>query len=95
MRSAAAVIGSVAPPGELSRRDEVQLLLKGLPKACDDAKEALLQGRRASRYYRARYGRGADTQRKHAETVAAMPSKADVQAWALSRCIRVSDPLDL
>lgn len=93
VRSYTALVAAIAPPGELARTDEVQLLLKGLPAACDDAKEAMLQGKRASRYYRSRYGRGAELQRRQAEGVLAAGSEAEAQAWARGRCIKVNDPL--
>ncbi|AIN95452.1 hypothetical protein LPMP_050110 [Leishmania panamensis] len=87
------IIEGITPPkSELSRVDEVGLLLKHLPTACDEAKQLQHDAQYASRYYRARFNRGSQLQLKHATHVAAASSAAEVQQWARSRLHPISDP---
>ncbi|CCW64433.1 unnamed protein product [Phytomonas sp. EM1] len=91
--SLAQTMDKIIPQKGISREDEVKLLLEKLPLACKEAKEQYLVAQRASRYYRARYGRGSEVQRKQAKMVLEMPDE-DVVRWARSRCMLVRDPLD-
>ncbi|CBZ23366.1 conserved hypothetical protein [Leishmania mexicana MHOM/GT/2001/U1103] len=87
------VIEDIIPPrSELSRVDEVGLLLKHLPAACDKSKQLQHDAEYASRYYRARFNRGSQLQLKHANHIAAASSPAEVQQWARSRLHPISDP---
>ncbi|AYU75916.1 hypothetical protein conserved [Leishmania donovani] len=91
--TARSVIEDIIPPrSELSRVDEVGLLLKHLPAACDKAKQLQHDAQYASRYYRARFSRGSQLQWKHATQVAAASGPAEVQQWARSRLYPISDP---
>ncbi|KAG5487020.1 hypothetical protein LSCM1_07687 [Leishmania martiniquensis] len=91
--TARAVIEKIIPPkSELSRVDEVGLLLKHLPSACDEAKQLRHDAQYASRYYRARFNRGSRLQLKHATHIAAASDLAEVQEWARSRLHPISDP---
>ncbi|CCW69025.1 unnamed protein product [Phytomonas sp. Hart1] len=86
-------VDQIAPSKTISRRDEVKLLLEQLPNACRDAKAQYLLAQRGSRYYRARYARGAELQRKQAKMLLEMPD-ADAVGWAKGRCMPVRNPLD-
>ncbi|KAG5511377.1 hypothetical protein JKF63_07340 [Porcisia hertigi] len=91
--TARSVIEDIIPPkSELSRVDEVGLLLKHLPAACDKAKQLQHDAQYASRYYRARFNRGTQLQLKHATHIAALSSPAEVQQWARSRLYPISNP---
>ncbi|KPI86687.1 hypothetical protein ABL78_4245 [Leptomonas seymouri] len=76
---------------ELSRVDEVGLLLKHLPAACDKAKELQHDAQYASRYYRARFRRGSQLQHKQCAHVASLSSPA-AQKWARAQLIPITDP---
>ncbi|GET85744.1 hypothetical protein, conserved [Leishmania tarentolae] len=88
----AVVEGIIPPKSDLSRVDEVGLLLKHLPAACDKAKQLQHDAQYTSRYYRARFNRGSELQMKHATHVAAASSPAEAQQWARSRLHPISDP---
>ncbi|KAG5486276.1 hypothetical protein CUR178_07587 [Leishmania enriettii] len=91
--TARSVIEEITPrQSELSRVDEVGLLLKHLPAACDEAKQLQHDAQFASRYYRARLNRGTQLQLKHAMHIAAVSDPAEVQQWARSRLHPISDP---
>ncbi|KEG05543.1 hypothetical protein DQ04_20671000 [Trypanosoma grayi] len=89
------VLHDVLPHGAGSRREEeVTALLERLPAHCNKAKQAMLHARRASTYYRSRYGRGLEAQRKQLQQVQHM-SDDEVRRWARSKCLPVRDPLVL
>lgn len=90
--TAASVVQGIVPAkSELSRVDELQLLLRHLPEACNRAKELQHDAQYASRYYRARFHRGSQLQQKQLSHVVALnPQKA--QQWARQRLHPVSDP---
>lgn len=91
--STAAVMNDIRPAkGEMSRSDEVRKLLEELPRSCDTAKQLLHDSQYASKYYRARFSRGMEGQRKQATEIAAMSSHEEVEAWARGRLCRIADP---
>lgn len=87
------VMQELFPSKDFSRRDEVRTLLKQLPQKCDEAKEALLQSQRASRYYRKRYGRGAESLQRISCILMKMDD-TEITRWAEGRCVSVRNPLD-
>lgn len=90
--SVKAVVENILPSQpELSRVDEVQLLLQRLPAACDAAKELQHSSQYASRYYRARLHRGSQLQEKQLKFVAEATPRA-AQEWARKRLQPVTDP---
>ncbi|KAK7198064.1 hypothetical protein NESM_000762100 [Novymonas esmeraldas] len=91
--TARAVVETVTPPSsEVSRVDEVALLLRDLPAACDAAKQLQHDALYASRYYRARFSRGTQLQLRQATHLAELANPEDVQQWARSRLHPISDP---
>ncbi|EPY27601.1 hypothetical protein STCU_02968 [Strigomonas culicis] len=89
------IMGDLVPHKDLSRQDELKLLLERLPAKCDEAKETLLDAQRASRYYRKRFKRGMETQRRHAQRAVAEASDAQLADWAVRKCREIRNPLDI
>ncbi|KPA80755.1 hypothetical protein ABB37_04209 [Leptomonas pyrrhocoris] len=86
------VVQNILPAkSELSRVDEVSLLLKHLPGACDRAKGLQHDSQYASRYYRARFHRGSQLQQKQLRQVTSLSLPA-AQQWARGCLIPVTDP---
>lgn len=90
--TAKVVIQTILPSkSDLSRVDEVSLLLRHLPAACDRAKELQHDAQYASRYYRARLHRGSQQQQRQLEQVVAC-SPQEAQQWAHARLHPITDP---
>ncbi|KAG8348868.1 hypothetical protein ERJ75_001451000 [Trypanosoma vivax] len=92
VKSLQEIMAAVVPKvGEGDRKQEIEAILQRLPAHCDAVRRASLQARRAARYYRSRYRRGMEAQKRLSALREA--SDEELHRWAIGKCIAVRDPL--